>query len=68
MLHKLKVPFLRANESFISSLPADTICQKPLFTHLWMSARTIKLFVVLAQEKRVPYDIRDTRFIPLRER
>lgn len=40
----------------ILSWPADTICQKPLFTLSWMSARAIKLFVVLAREKRVPYD------------
>lgn len=40
----------------ILSLPADTICQKPLFTLSWMSARTIKLFVVPAREKRVPCD------------
>lgn len=36
---------------------ADMICQEPLFTHSWMSARAIKLFVVLPREKRI---LRDT--------
>jgi len=31
----------------------DMICQEPLFTHSWMSARAIKLFVVLLREKRI---------------
>lgn len=51
---KLGASFLRT--VLILSPLANMICQEPLFTHSWMSARAIKLFVVLPQEKRIPHD------------